>query len=434
MKRRKKLFLGVLSMVFVLGSSLVSSLAIAEEEVVLKIWDTAAPLRDPLREIIFEKFESENPGVKVEFEGIPWAQYMEKIITSIAAGTAPDVIRFGYAPRFASKGMLIPLDEYIHGPDGVDLDEYINGAINASHIWDGKIYGLPHNLVPYGVFYNLDILEENGASIPQTYEEFVDLAKKLTKKDEKGEFTKRGIQISSYAGGDVDYMLLFLLNQGAKDVSVYDHSVKEYTLNSPEALKGLTDLAELYKEGVIIFAENEQPFVTDYTAMWVTQSNDAFMFRPEVYPDFRFAFSLLPAPEGREPVLAGVCRDSAFIPVTTNKKDLAWKLCKAYASKEATALLYQGKYGTLPPFNDILDDPPATPAYLPYQQDPFLRQLSSIVTSGKEMISPLQHWHMDGEEIGNILGEELGFAVRGLKDSQQALEDITKRINDILQK
>ena len=36
MKRRKKL-LGVLSMVFVLGSSLVSSLAIAEEEVVLKI-------------------------------------------------------------------------------------------------------------------------------------------------------------------------------------------------------------------------------------------------------------------------------------------------------------------------------------------------------------------------------------------------------------
>ena len=46
---------------------------------------------------------------------------MEKIITSIAAGTAPDVIRFGYAPRFASKGMLIPLDEYIHGPDGVDL-------------------------------------------------------------------------------------------------------------------------------------------------------------------------------------------------------------------------------------------------------------------------------------------------------------------------
>ncbi len=425
----KKIFLSMLLLVFALSCQV----AIAQEDVVLKIWDTAAPLRDPFREIIFEKFESENPGVKVEYEGIPWAQYMEKIVTSIAAGTAPDVIRFGYVPRFASRGMIVPLDDYIQGPDGIDLDEYIDGALNASHIWEGKTYGLPHNLVPYGVFYNLDILEENGASIPQTYEEFVDLAKKLTKKDEEGEFIQRGIQISSYAGGDVDYMLLYLFNQGARDVSVYDHSVQEYTLNSPEGLKGLTDLAELYQEGVIIFAENEQPFVTNYTAMWITQSNDAFMFRPEAYPDFRFAFSLLPAPEGKEPVLAGVCRDSAFIPVTSTKKDLAWKLCKAYASKEATSLLYQGKYGTLPPFNDILDDPPATSAYLPYQQDPFLKELVAMATSGIKMISPLQHWHIDGEEITNILGEELGFAIRGQKDPKQALEDITKRINEILQ-
>ncbi len=108
----KKIFLSMLLLVFALSCQV----AIAQEDVVLKIWDTAAPLRDPFREIIFEKFESENPGVKVEYEGIPWAQYMEKIVTSIAAGTAPDVIRFGYVPRFARR-YCVPLDDYIHGPE-----------------------------------------------------------------------------------------------------------------------------------------------------------------------------------------------------------------------------------------------------------------------------------------------------------------------------
>ncbi|MDI3525609.1 sugar ABC transporter substrate-binding protein [Thermatribacter velox] len=425
---RKRSFI-IVSMMVMICVFVITGIVSAAGEVVLKIWDTAAPLRDPYRKMIFEKFEKENPGIKVEFEGIPWGQFMEKIITSIAAGTAPDVIRFGYAPRFASRGMLVPLDDFINGPDGLDLSEYVDGALNAAHMWEGKIYALPHNLVPYGVFYNLSILEGAGASIPQTFEEFVALAEKLTVKDEKGEFVQRGVQISEY----VDYMILFLYNRGARDVEVYNHSVKELTLNTPEGVQGLTDLAKLYQSGAAIFANNEQPFVTGYTAMWITQSNDAFMFRPEAYPDFKFDFSLLPPPEGREAVLAGVSRDGAFIPVTSKHKDLAWKLCKAYASKEATALLYQGKYGTLPPFKDILVTPPATPAYEPYQKDPFLRKLAQIVSKNK-MISPIYHWHMEGEEIGNIMTEEFGLAVRGAKSPQEALDSMTKRINEILQR
>lgn len=404
----------------------------AAEQITLKIWDVAAPLRDPFRKIIFEKFEKENPGVKVEFEGIPWGQFMEKVITSISAGTAPDVIRFGYAPRFASRGMLVPLDKYIHGPDGINLKEYVSGALNAAHIWQNRIYGLPHNLVPYGVFYNLSILEKAGASIPKNLEEFVVLAEKLTQKDAKGEFVRRGLQISEYP----DYILLFLYNRGARDVDRYDHEVKNFILNSPQGVQGLTDIVNLYKKGIAISAQNEQAFVTGYTAMWITQSNDAFMFRPEAYPDFKFAFTLLPAPKGRRPALSGVCRDSAFIPVTvpSKKRDLAWKLCKAYASKEATALLYQGKYGTLPPFNDVLKVPLVTPAYEFYQKDSFLRQLVNLVISGPRMISPVYHWHMEGEEIGRIMGEEFGAALRGIKSPKAALDDMARRVNAILQK
>ena len=56
-------------------------------------------------------------------------------------------------------------------------------------------------------------------------------------------------------------MLLFLFNQGAKDVLVYDHSVKEYTLNSPEALKGINRSCRTLQRRRGYFAENEQPLL-----------------------------------------------------------------------------------------------------------------------------------------------------------------------------
>lgn len=424
MNRRNLIVIWFLTIVF-----LVTNYLLVYGAEVIRIWDTAAPLRDPFRKIIFEKFEKENPGVKVEFEGIPWGQFMEKIITSITAGTAPDVIRFGYAPCFASRGMIIPLDEYIKGRDGIKLDVYTKGALNAAHIWNGKIYALPHNLVPYGVFYNLEILEKAGASIPKSLEEFNTLARKLTKKDAKGEFIQRGLQVSEYP----DYILMWLYNRGARDVDRYDHDVKSFILNSPEGVQGLTDIANLYKEGVAISAQNEQAFVTGYTAMWATQSNDAYMFRPEVYPKLRFAFTLLPPPRGKRAVLTGVCRDGTFIPVTTKNRNLAWKLAKAYSSKEATSLLYQGKYGTLPPFKDVLVKPPATSAYEFYQKDPFLVSLAKLVLRGLE-VSPVYHWHMEGEEIGRVMSEEFGNALRGIKPPKQALDDMAKKINEILQR
>lgn len=425
--KKKKTFM-ILSLIgvfaLVLGSSLWERGYSAG--VTIKIWDVAAPLRDPFRKIIFEKFEKENPGVKVEYEGIPWGQFMEKIITSILSGTSADVIRFGFAPRFAARDMIIPLDDYINGPDGIDLNNYVTGALNASHIWNGKIYALPHNLVPYGVFYNLDLLEKEGATIPKTLEEFNALARKLTKKDAKGDFIQRGLQISQYP----DYINMWLYNRGARDVDRYDHDVKSCTFNSPEGVQGLTDLADLFREGVAIFATNEQSFVTGYTAMWATQANDAYMFRPEAYPNFRFAFSPLPAPKGKKPVISGVSRDGTFIPVNAKNKNLAWKLAKAYSSGEATALLYQGKYGTLPPFRDVLNKPPVTSAYEFYQNDSFLVDLVEIALKG--IVSPINHWHPAGEEIGIIMMEEYGNALIGEKTPKKALDDMVKRINSLL--
>ncbi len=45
-------------------------------------------------------------------------------------------------PYFAKNGQLAPLDDYIKGKDGVDLNDFYSG-LYADGVFDGKQYGWP---------------------------------------------------------------------------------------------------------------------------------------------------------------------------------------------------------------------------------------------------------------------------------------------------
>ncbi|MBE9015724.1 extracellular solute-binding protein, partial [Chroococcidiopsidales cyanobacterium LEGE 13417] len=47
-----------------------------------------------------QTFEKENPGMKVNWVDVPWSAMESKVLTSVAAKTAPDVVNLN--PDFAS--------------------------------------------------------------------------------------------------------------------------------------------------------------------------------------------------------------------------------------------------------------------------------------------------------------------------------------------
>jgi multiple sugar transport system substrate-binding protein len=76
---------------------------------------------ETLMNVLIPKFESENPGIKVNAVSHEWAELHDKILVSASSGSLPDVARCDIAclPEFQKMGVLVSLDEAM--PDFKDV-------------------------------------------------------------------------------------------------------------------------------------------------------------------------------------------------------------------------------------------------------------------------------------------------------------------------
>lgn len=405
----------------------------AAKKVTIRMWATAAPLRTPGREWVWKKFETENPNAKVEFEGVPWGQFMEKILTSVAAGMPPDCVRYGYCSRLAKRGVIFPLDDYINGPAGIDMKEYDDICWGPTREWEGKIYSIPYSTEPFVVFYNVDVFKDEGIEIPQTAEELQLLAKKLTRRDSKDQVIRRGYEFAEA----YDSFFTWFYNNGGQEGTATGHHVEELTINSPEALHVLKWVVDMIKDE---YWKYEIPglgagaaFPTEKTVMRQIQCSQGHDIQPKFYPDLHFNAFQFPPFKGQKQILTGHAADALMIFKGSKNKDLAWELIKIYGSKEGTSRIWSvGKYGMLPPYKDIWETPVKFPFYRPWHEDPFLYQIAKIANTGEWASMALRYWHVLGDEILLAADEELGKAYRSQKTPEQTLKDLEKRWTKII--
>lgn len=183
MKANGKLKVLVRSAVFLAGLFAITfscSMAFAKQPVTIKFeswWLTEAG-HDKWLNAFLDKFEKENPGIKLDRIAIASSAVHDKFMTEAAAGTGPDVLWFrdiSLVP-FAKMGFLEPLDKYIK-PSQYKLE-----SINNEGVIDGHRYALNLMSFAYGqLIYNKKMLADAGLKPPTTPEELIDVAKKLTK-------------------------------------------------------------------------------------------------------------------------------------------------------------------------------------------------------------------------------------------------------------
>jgi multiple sugar transport system substrate-binding protein len=160
---------------------------------------------------LVSKFESENPGIKVQAEAIPWGggnDYQTRLFAALVAGNGPDaaMVRLSWAARLAAMKALEPLDTMIGGWAGrSDIPENI-WQLNKGA--DGKQYYLPLQYVVIYLYYRQDLFQQAGLQPPKTFDEFLAAAKALTKGDVAG-FGMRG------GAGGFDNWGPFVLGGGA---------------------------------------------------------------------------------------------------------------------------------------------------------------------------------------------------------------------------
>jgi multiple sugar transport system substrate-binding protein len=133
-----------------------------------------------LDETVIPAFEAAHPDITVDALNVPYDEFRRKLLTAIAGGTAPDVIRadIAWVPEFADMGALARLDEVMP-----DFDEYaaavFPGPLSTNHL-DGHYYGLPLDTNTRVLVYNEDLLAAAGVSgPPETIAEFLDVCQRI---------------------------------------------------------------------------------------------------------------------------------------------------------------------------------------------------------------------------------------------------------------
>ncbi|HEY9703807.1 MAG TPA: sugar ABC transporter substrate-binding protein, partial [Allocoleopsis sp.] len=185
-------------------------------------------------------FQSANPNIKVSWQDIPWSGMQSKILTSVSAKTAPDVVNLNpdFASELANRNAWLTLDAKI--PDAI-RQEYLPNMWQANSL-NNKIFGIPWYLTTNVTIYNTDLFKQAGITTPPTtYIELAQVAQKVKEKTGKYAF------FITCVPSDSNELLESLVSMGVKLVDDQGKAA----FNSPEGKTAFQYWIDLYQKGFL---------------------------------------------------------------------------------------------------------------------------------------------------------------------------------------
>lgn len=214
-------------------------------------------------------FNKSQSKYKVTVEQNPWNVINDKLLSSLSAGTGPDLVvtQPDTARGYIEQGAFADVDDFYSNASN-ETSTYRKNIVNDG-IVDGKHYGVPMGHAPYSVYFNKAIFDKAGikeSDYPTTMDGLVKLAQKLTV-DSDGDGTPDQYGIA-FADKDSGYIPTLL--QGAGSDLVVNGKV---ALTSSVAKKTLT----YWRDNV--YAKKVSPSNLSYTdAQSLFISGKAAMF------------------------------------------------------------------------------------------------------------------------------------------------------------
>lgn len=197
-------------------------------------------------EKLVSRFEQLHPDIHIEIRAVPGNQYQPKIKTLVAAGEPPDVfvcgdVTFPYLRPFVAD--LSGL--YKRDSNEIDPEDYYP-AVRKAFTVDGKVFFLPQAFNVSLLYYNKKLFRASNEPFPTadwTWTNYTDAAKRLTKRGSDGAVITWGSTITTGWWGE---WLTLVHGEGG---DFFNASMTRCTLDSPEAIRGLTFYRDKITEG-----------------------------------------------------------------------------------------------------------------------------------------------------------------------------------------
>ncbi len=417
--------------------AVIAPVALAEKvTIVLSNWHLVEPhWEKSLKEAVAE-FMARYPNIEVVLDYVSYAEKETKYMTAIEAGVGPDVMHLGPAeisfPLFASRGYFYDLTPFIQAEGPGFLDAWYPAVVEAlSH--DGKVYALGNNYQAMVLMWNKRLFAEAGLDPcrpPQTWDEFLDYAKKLTRdRDGDGRIDTWGfVPIGKV---DPGFQLRFtpaLLSFGGTYLTP---DYKCAAINSPEAKEAAKFFVELFTvhgvipPGVTDVAPGKarEMFAAEKVAMLISSAWGPPIvksIRPGEPWDQIIGLAPVPVKAGTDPQF----RTTAFLSYyamnrNTKHPKEAWELLKFLTSKEMQEKWFRDA-AVLSARKDVSEQ------YGPILADPYAKVIGAELARAT-MVPMIPEWPQIIEAINVAIQQ--GFLGQ---DLDRAWADAYRRINEIL--
>lgn len=234
----KKLLVFSMLLLFVFSFSFV----VAAEDVTVEFWtmQLKPTFTDYINGVI-EDFEAENPGVEIDWVDVPWADMEKKLLSSAAAGNAPDVANLNvpFSMQIAELGGLVDMDSNLSEEV---KDKYFE-SVWSSNTYDGQTHAIPWYLSTSITMYNSQIFAEAGLDPedpPARYSELTEVGRQI--KEETGKYLM--LPPIAETGRYLEYMV----RQG---IPLLNEDRTEAAFNTEKSVEFLEMWVEMFEEGII---------------------------------------------------------------------------------------------------------------------------------------------------------------------------------------
>lgn len=153
------------------------------QEITFMVWDDLEASEDLITKGYKDSIDRFNADFEGKYHCTPITtnleEYYSKLNALVAADDTPDVFIVSPGPN---------LDDYVYPGTAAKLDDYLadgwkstftSDAVFAGGTYDDGIYAVPLNIAAACVFYNTEMFEAAGASVPKTFNELLDACQKL---------------------------------------------------------------------------------------------------------------------------------------------------------------------------------------------------------------------------------------------------------------
>ncbi|MGA5301512.1 ABC transporter substrate-binding protein [Nucisporomicrobium flavum] len=157
--------------------------------VALTFWNGFTGGDGPVMKSLVDRFNSENPNIKVTMNVYEWADYYQKVPAAVSTGNGPDlgIMHVEQVATNAARGVVLPLDD-VAASLQLKEDDFSPPVWRAG-VYNNKRYAIPLDVHPLGMFYNKAVLEKAGLdpdNPPKTKDDYMKALDALKSKGVQG--------------------------------------------------------------------------------------------------------------------------------------------------------------------------------------------------------------------------------------------------------